>query len=128
MKKLLIRALRPINYHGYHEAAWRRWKTKQLNWTSSSQQTVLHSPVQGAVSACGRPRVDVEFPLMLVSMELVGVTGDEDVDVQLPLHHGQTLHLAPGHHLVAVTQPDAELAHCHHLLLRVVHVLLTAHI
>ena len=77
------------------------------------------------MSACGRPRVDVELPLMLVSVELVGVTGDEDVDVQLPLHHGQTLHLAPGHHLVAVTQPDAELAHSHYLLLRVVHVLLT---
>ena len=60
---------------------------------------------------------------MFIRLELVCVSRDEDVDVQLPLNHSKALHVTPGHHLVAVTQTDAELANGHHFLLRVVHVL-----
>ena len=53
----------------------------------------------------------------------MGVASDEDVNVQLPLQHCQTLCVTPWHHLVAVTQTNAELADRDNLLLRVVEVL-----
>lgn len=77
-------------------------------------------PFQCAIGSCGRTRVDVELVLVLECLELVRVPGNEDVDVQLPLEQRQAGHVAPGDHLVAVDQPDLELAHCDHLLLRVV--------
>ena len=51
------------------------------------------------------------------------VPGDEDVDIQLSLEQRQAGHVAPGDHLVAVDEADLKLAHCDHLLLRVVQVL-----
>lgn len=80
-------------------------------------------PFQCAVGSCGRTGVDVELVLVLKRLELVCVPGDEDVDVQLPLEQRQAGHVAPGDHLVAVDETDLELAHCDHLLLRVVQVL-----
>ena len=53
----------------------------------------------------------------------MSVAGDEDVDIQLPLQHRQALRVAPRHHLVAVTQTNAELADRDDLLLRIVEVL-----
>ena len=86
-------------------------------------KTSWHRPVQSRVGPCGWAGVDVELSLMFIGLELVGVSRDEDVNVQLPLKHSQALHLAPGYHLVAMTQTDAELADSHHFLLRIVHVL-----
>lgn len=80
-------------------------------------------PFQCAVGSCGRTRVDVELVFILERLELVRVPGDEDVDIKLSLEHCQTGHVAPGDHLVAVDETDLKLAHCHHLLLRVVQVL-----
>lgn len=48
----------------------------------------------------------------------------EDVDVQLSLEQRQTGHVTPRDHLVAMDETDLKLAHCHHLLLRVVQVLI----
>ena len=53
----------------------------------------------------------------------MGVSGDENVHVELALNESEALRVAPRYHLVAVTQTDPELAHRHHLLLGVVHVL-----
>ena len=80
-------------------------------------------PVRRAVGSRGRAGVDVELVLVLECLELVRVPRDEDVDVQLPLEQRQAGHVAPGDHLVAVDEADLKLAHCDHLLLRVVQVL-----
>lgn len=79
--------------------------------------------VEGVVRAGRRSGVDVEFVLVLVGLELVGVAGYEDVDVQLALNERQRFGVAPRDHLMAVSQPDPELAHGDHLLLRVTQVL-----
>ncbi|KAF4520052.1 hypothetical protein B566_EDAN008340 [Ephemera danica] len=60
---------------------------------------------------------------MLVGLELVSVTRDEDVDVELPLYQRQSLRVTPRHHLVTVAQADPELTYSDHLLLRVAQVL-----
>ena len=39
------------------------------------------------------------------------VSGDEDVDVELSLHGGQAVGVAPGHDLMAVNQADFELTY-----------------
>lgn len=78
---------------------------------------------QCAVGPSGRTRVDVELVLVLKRFKLVRVAGDEDVDVELPLQQRQAGHVAPRDHLVAVDEANLELAHRHHLLLRVVEVL-----
>lgn len=82
------------------------------------------STVKSIVGPRGRSRVEEKLALMLLCGELVGVARDEDVHVQLALHHCQTLQVTPWHHLMTMTQANAELSHCHHLLLRVVHVLI----
>lgn len=46
----------------------------------------------------------------------------QNIDVQLSLYQRQRLGIAPRHHLVPVRQPDAELSHRHHLLFRIVGV------
>ena len=80
-------------------------------------------PFQCAVGSCGRTRVDVELVFVLECLKLVRVSRDEDVDIQLSLEKRQTGHVAPRDHLVSVDEANLELAHCHHLLLRVVQVL-----
>ena len=83
----------------------------------------MNSPFQCIVGPGGRAGVDVELVLALEGLELVRVSGDEDVHVQLSLQQPQAGHVPPGDDLVAVDQADLELAHRHHLLLRVVEVL-----
>lgn len=73
------------------------------------------APGGGAVRAGDGARVDEPAALVFVDPVLVGVPGDEDVDIQLPLQRRQRLLVAPGHHLVAVGEADLELAHLHHL-------------
>lgn len=85
----------------------------------------VHLLLQCSVGSRGRARVDVELVLVLKRFKLVRVARNEDVDVQLPLEQRQAGHVAPGDHLVAVDQADLKLAHGHHLLLRVVHVLVS---
>lgn len=80
-------------------------------------------PFQCAVGSGGRAGVDVELVLVLERLELVRVSRDEDVDVELPLQQRQAGHIAPGDHLVAVDEADLKLAHCDHLLLWIVQVL-----
>lgn len=60
---------------------------------------------------------------MFITLEFVGVTADEDVDVELSLDQGEGVGTSPGHDLMAVTETDAELADRHHFLLRVIQVL-----
>lgn len=77
-------------------------------------------PLQCAIGSCGWAGIDVEFILVLESLELVSVARDEDIHVQLPLQESEAGHVAPRDHLVPVDQTDLELSHSHHLLLRVV--------
>ena len=72
--------------------------------------------VARTVSAGDRARVHVEAVLLLVSLEFVRVSGDEDVAVQLSVDQGQSVRIAGRHQLVAVTEPDFELTHGDHLL------------
>lgn len=77
-------------------------------------------PFQCTVGSCGRTRVDVELVFVLECLKLVRVPRDEDVDVQLSLEQGQTGHVTPGDHLVAVDETDLKLPDCHYLLLWVI--------
>lgn len=70
---------------------------------------------QGIEGARSRPGIDVEFILLFIRLELVRVSRDQDVHVQLPLDEGQGFRVAPRHHLVAVQEADAKLSHGHHL-------------
>lgn len=88
-----------------------------------SSVSMTRLPFQCAVGSCGRAGVDVELVFVLKCLKLVCVPGDEDVDIQLSLEQRQTGHVAPGDHLMAVDETNLKLAHCHHLLLRVVQVL-----
>lgn len=89
----------------------------------SFQSHIPRLPFQCVVGSSSRPRVDVELVLILECLELVCVSRDEDVYVQLSLEQGKAGHVSPGDDLVAVDQTDLKLAHRHHLLLRVVQVL-----
>lgn len=91
--------------------------------TGTPARLEAHPPFQGAVGPRGRAGVDVKLVLVLESLKLVRVSGDEDVHVQLPLEKRQAGHVAPGDDLVPVDEADLELAHGDHLLLGVVQVL-----
>ena len=82
-----------------------------------------HVPFQSAVGSSGRTGVDVELVFILERLELVRMSGDEDVDIELSLQQRQAGHVAPGDHLVAMDEANFELAYCDHLLLWVVQVL-----
>ena len=68
--------------------------------------------------AGGRARVDVELALALVRAEDVRVPGDEHVAVELTLQRAERLRVAPRHDLVAVAEPELELADLDRLGLR----------
>lgn len=73
---------------------------------------------RGREGAGRRARVDEELPLRLVRCERVRVARDEDVAIELALERGERLRVAPRYHLVAVAQPQLELADLDHLCLR----------
>lgn len=60
---------------------------------------------------------------MLKRLKFMGMSWNENVDIQLPLDQGQALGVPPGNHLVAMTESYPKLSHCDHLLLRVVKIL-----
>jgi hypothetical protein len=72
---------------------------------------------QRTEGSCGRARVNKELVVLLEGLELMRVTCDEHVNVQLTLQHAQALLVAPRNNLMAVRQSNSELPHCHDLLL-----------
>ena len=57
--------------------------------------------------------------LALVHFVPVRVTGYQDVNVQLTLHHCERIWVAPGDYLVPVDEPDLELTNLDHFAVRV---------
>ena len=79
--------------------------------------------VCGGVGSGGASGVDEELALVLKGLVLVGVSRDQDVAVQLALHHGQALAVTPGHNLMSMAQTNLEAANVDHLGLRKLRVL-----
>lgn len=52
------------------------------------------------------------------------VPRDKDVNVELSLEECQAGHVTPGDHLMSVDESNLKLAHCDHLLLWIVQVLI----
>ena len=70
-----------------------------------------------------RAGIDEKLVVLFERLELMRVSGDKHVDVELTLQHGQALLVAPRNHLMAVCETDAKLAHRDHFLLRIVQIL-----
>lgn len=60
---------------------------------------------------------------MLKRLKFVGVSWNEDVNIQLSLDQSQAFGVPPGNHLVAMTESYPKLSHCDNLLFRVVKIL-----
>ena len=79
-----------------------------------------NEPFQCRVCACCRTGIDEEFAIFFEGIELVSVTGDEDIDFEFPLNQSQTFIIAPRDNLVAMTQANVKLANCDNFLVWII--------
>ena len=61
----------------------------------------------GPVCTCDTARIDEPLPFVFVDFVFVCVTSDEDIDVKLPLYHGETMGITPRYYLVTVDKTFA---------------------
>ena len=80
-------------------------------------------PVEGTVSTRDGAGVYVELVLVFKRIKPMCVSGDENVNIQLSLDHRKTLCVSPWNNLMPMTQTNAEVTNCYHLLLWVVQIL-----